>query len=117
MPLNFQFSTFNFQLNFAYNVTVKCMIKFYFKPIKRRIHIKAKRYITKKQKHALTFKCTCVFLIFAILFILFDMPIRPVVRENAKYIVKNEVTLMINECVADYLQENNIVLMARCQKR
>ena len=27
---------------------------------------------------------------------------------NIKYIVKNEVTLMINECVADYLQENNI---------
>ncbi len=84
------------------------MIKFYFNPIRRRIHIKAKRYIPKKQKHALTFKCTCVFLILAILFILLDIPIRPVVRENAKYIVKNEVTLMINECVADYLQENNI---------
>ena len=85
------------------------MIKFYFKPRRRRIHIKAKRYITKKQKHALTFKCTCVFLIFATIFVLLDIPIRPVVRENAKYIVKNEVTLMINECVADYLQENNIV--------
>ena len=84
------------------------MIKFYFKPIRRRIHIKAKRYIPKKQKHALTFKLVCVFLILAILFILLDIPIRPVVRENAKYIVKNEVTLMINECVADYLQENNI---------
>ncbi len=85
------------------------MVKFYFKPRRRRIHIKAKRYIPKKQKHALTFKCTCVFLIFSILFILLDIPIRPVVRENAKYIVKNEVTLMINECVADYLQENNII--------
>ena len=84
------------------------MIKFYFKPIRRRIHIKAKRYIPKKQKHALTFKLVCVFLIFAILFILFDMPIRPVVRENAKYIVKNEVTIMINECVGDYISENNI---------
>lgn len=85
------------------------MIKFYFKPIiRRRIHIKAKRYLPKKQKHALTFKFTCVFLIFAILFILFDMPIRPVVRENAKYIVKNEVTIMINECVGDYISENNI---------
>ena len=71
--------------------------------------IKAKRYITKKQKHALTFKMVCVFLILATLFVLLDIPIRPVVRENAKYIVKNEVTLMINECVADYLQENNIV--------
>lgn len=50
----------------------------------------------------------CVFLILATLFVLLDIPIRPVVRENAKYIVKNEVTLMINECVADYLQENNI---------
>ena len=50
----------------------------------------------------------CVFLIIATLFVLLDIPIRPVVRENAKYIVKNEVTLMINECVADYLQENNI---------
>ena len=85
------------------------MVKFYFKPKRRRIHIKAKRYITKKQKHALNFKCTCVFLIFATIFVLLDIPIRPVVRENAKYIVKNEVTLMINECVADYLQENNIV--------
>ena len=84
------------------------MIKFYFKPIRRRIHIKAKRYIPKKQKHALTFKLVCVFLIFAILFILFDMPIRPVVRENAKYIVKNEVIIMINECVGDYISENNI---------
>ncbi len=36
------------------------------------------------------------------------MPIRPVVRENAKYIVKNEVTIMINECVGDYISENNI---------
>ena len=50
----------------------------------------------------------CVFLILATLFVLLDIPIRPVVRENAKYIVKNEVTLMINECVAYYLQENNI---------
>lgn len=62
----------------------------------------------KKQKHALTFKMVCVFLIFLILFILFDIPIRPVVRENAKYIVKNEVTIMINECVGDYISENNI---------
>ena len=84
------------------------MVKFYFKPRRQRIHIKAKRYIPKKQKHALTFKLVCVFLIIATLFVLLDIPIRPVVRENAKYIVKNEVTLMINECVADYLQENNI---------
>ncbi len=85
------------------------MVKFYFKPRRRKIHIKAKRYIPKKQKHALTFKCTCVFLIISIIFILLDIPIRPVVRENAKYIVKNEVTIMINECVADYLLENKIV--------
>ena len=85
------------------------MIKFYFKPRRRKVHIKAKRYIPKKKKHALTFKLVCVFLIIATLFILLDIPIRPVVRENAKYIVKNEVTLMINECVADYLQENNIL--------
>lgn len=85
------------------------MVKFYFKPrIRRRVHIKAKRYFPKKKKHALTFRCTCVFLIFTILFILLDIPIRPVVRENAKYIVKNEVTIMINECVADYMSENNI---------
>ena len=84
------------------------MVKFYFKPRRRRIHIKAKRYIPRKQKHALTFKIVCVFLILATLFVLLDIPIRPVVRENAKYIVKNEVTLMINECVAYYLQENNI---------
>ncbi len=84
------------------------MIKFYFKPIRRQIHIKAKRYIPKKQKHALTFKLVCVFLIITILFILLDIPIRPVVRENAKFIVKNEVTIMINECVADYISENNI---------
>lgn len=84
------------------------MVKFYFKPRRRRIHIKAKRYIPKSKKHALTFKLVCVFLIIATLFVLLDIPIRPVVRENAKYIVKNEVTLMINECVADYLQENNI---------
>lgn len=84
------------------------MIKFYFKPRRRRIHIKAKRYIPRKQKHALTFKIVCVFLILATLFVLLDIPIRPVVRENAKYIVKNEVTLMINECVADFLQENDI---------
>ena len=84
------------------------MVKFYFKPRRRRIHIKAKRYIPRKQKHALTFKIVCVFLILATLFVLLDIPIRPVVRENAKYIVKNEVTLMINECVAGYLQENNI---------
>jgi len=50
----------------------------------------------------------CVFLILAILFIFLDMPIRPVVRENAKYIVKNEVTIMINECVGDYISKNNI---------
>lgn len=87
---------------------VKCMVKFYFKPRRRRIHIKAKRYIPRKQKHALTFKIVCVFLILATLFVLLDIPIRPVVRENAKYIVKNEVTLMINECVADFLQENDI---------
>jgi len=87
---------------------VKCMVKFYFKPRRRRIHIKAKRYIPRKQKHALTFKIVCVFLILATLFVLLDIPIRPVVRENAKYIVKNEVALMINECVAGYLQENNI---------
>ena len=84
------------------------MVKFYFKPRRRRIHIKAKRYIPKSKKHALTFKLVCVFLIIATFFVLLDIPIRPVVRENAKYIVKNEVTLMINECVADYMQENNI---------
>ncbi len=84
------------------------MVKFYFKPRRRKIHIKAKRYIPKNKKHALTFKLVCVFLIIATFFVLLDIPIRPVVRENAKYIVKNEVTLMINECVADYLQENNI---------
>ncbi len=85
------------------------MVKFYFKPRRRKIHIKAKRYIPRKQKHALTFKIVCVFLIFATIFILLDIPIRPVVRENANYIVKNEVTIMINECVADYIQENNII--------
>ncbi|MBQ6935975.1 MAG: sporulation protein YunB [Clostridia bacterium] len=85
------------------------MIKFYFRPIRRRIRIKAKRYIPKKQKHALAFSFTCVFLILSILFILLDIPIRPVVRENAKYIVKNEVTIMINECVGDYISENDLV--------
>jgi sporulation protein YunB len=49
-----------------------------------------------------------VFLILAILFILLDIPIRPVVRENAKYIVKNEVTIMINECVASFLEKNRV---------
>jgi len=76
--------------------------------MKRRIHIKAKRYIPKKQKHALTFRAMCVFLIFTILFFLLDLHIRPVVKENAKYIVKNEVTIMINECVSDYISGNNI---------
>lgn len=49
-----------------------------------------------------------MFLIFTILFILLDIHIRPVVKENAKYIVKNEVTIMINECVTDYISENNV---------
>lgn len=70
--------------------------------------IKAKRYITKKQKHALTFKMVCVFLIFLILFIVVDIAIRPVVKENSKYIVKNEVTIMINECVASFLEKNRV---------
>ena len=71
--------------------------------------IKAKYYIPKRQKHALAFKMVCVFLILIIIFILVDIAIRPVVKENAKYIVKNEVTIMINECVGDYISENNIV--------
>ena len=85
------------------------MIKFYFKPMRRKIRIKAKRYIPRKQKHTLAFRVTCVFLIFAILFLLLDIHIRPVVKENAKYIVKNEVTIMINECVAEYISGNNII--------
>lgn len=84
------------------------MVKFYFRPRWRRVRIKAKRYIPKKQKHALTFRMVCVFLIFAISVVLIDIPIRPVVRENARYIVKNEVTLMINECVANYLSKNKV---------
>jgi sporulation protein YunB len=85
------------------------MVKFYFKPRRRKLHIKAKRYISKKQKHALTFKVMCVFLVLAILFILIDIAIRPVVKENAKYIVKNEVTIMINESVEKYLSENEMI--------
>lgn len=84
------------------------MVKFYFKPRRRRIHIKAKRYFPKSKKHAITYRLICVFLIFAILFILIDIPIRPVVKENSKYIVKNEVTIIINECVADYISKNKI---------
>lgn len=84
------------------------MVKFYFKPRRRRLHIKAKRYIPKKQKHALAFKMVCVFLIFSVLFIFVDTTIRPVVKENAKYIVKNEVTIMINESVEKYLSENEV---------
>ena len=84
------------------------MVKFYFKPRRRRLHIKAKRYIPKKQKHALAFKMVCVFLIFSVLFIFVDTAIRPVVKENAKYIVKNEVTIMINESVEKYLSENEV---------
>ena len=71
--------------------------------------IKAKYYIPKRQKHALAFKTVCVFLILIIIFILVDIAIRPVVKENAKYIVKNEVVIMINDSVEKFLMENEVV--------
>ena len=85
------------------------MIKFYFKPRRRKRLIKAKYYIPKRQKHALAFKTVCVFLILIIIFILVDIAIRPVVKENAKYIVKNEVVIMINDSVEKFLMENEVV--------
>ena len=51
----------------------------------------------------------CVFLVLAILFILIDIAIRPVVKKKKKYIVKNEVTIMINESVEKYLSENEMI--------
>lgn len=84
------------------------LVKFYFGFRKRKTPIKAKRYITKKQKHALAFKTVCVFLIFLILFTVTDISIRPVVRENSAYIVKNEVTIMINDCVASFLEGHKV---------
>ncbi|MBR2876451.1 MAG: sporulation protein YunB [Clostridia bacterium] len=84
------------------------MIKFYFKPRIRKAPVRAKWYITKRKKHALTFKVTCVFLAFTILFILVDIAIRPQVKENSSFVVKNEITLMVNECINEYLEREKI---------
>ncbi len=84
------------------------LIKFYFKPKRLKSRIKAKYYIPKRQKHALTFKAVCVFIIFVIIFILIDIALRPTVKENAAFVVKNEMTGLINECVSEYLENENI---------
>lgn len=84
------------------------LIKFYFKPKRRKSIIKAKHYIPKRQKHTLTFKVVCVLIVSVIIFILVDIAIRPVVKENASFIVKNEMTALINECVSGFLESENI---------
>lgn len=80
------------------------MVRFYFKPRRRKLHINAKRYISKRQKHALTFKVVCVLLIAVIVFIILDIAIRPTVDENAEIVINRVVTDIINECVNAYLK-------------
>lgn len=87
------------------------MIKFYFKPFrKRNIHnIKVKRFIFKKKKQSLMFRTVCFILVLGILLVVGEINLRPIIKNAGKNALKNELTLLLNNAVNTAVMKENIV--------
>lgn len=86
------------------------MIKFYFKPMKKRPPpVKAKWLIFKTQKQRIQFRVSCLALLMCIAVIFGESQLRPIIKHAGKNALKNELTLLLNEAVNEALQSENIL--------
>ncbi len=85
------------------------MMKLYFKPRFKRSPLRAKRYISKNKKHTLLYRGVCVLIVVLIITVLIDARVRPIIKTAAGNVVKNKISIMINNTVNDYMSSEDVL--------
>ena len=86
------------------------MIKFYYKPMKKRPPpVKAKWFVFKKKKQNIQFRVACIVLLICIAIIFGESQLRPIIKNAGANALKNELTLMLNDAVNKTLQNEKII--------
>ncbi|MGN1317279.1 MAG: sporulation protein YunB [Acutalibacteraceae bacterium] len=82
------------------------MIRVYFKPrFKRPPPVRARRFYFPKKKNSLAFRACAIFLIFAIIGVLADMRIRPIIQTVGGNALKNSLSNVVDGAVNDMVDE------------
>lgn len=85
------------------------MIKFYYKPMKKRPPpVKAKWLIFKGKKQKLQFRIACIALLVCIAIIFGEAQLRPIIKNAGANALKNELTILLNDAVNKALQSEKI---------
>lgn len=86
------------------------MIKFYYKPMKKRPPpVKAKWLIFKGKKQTIQFRVACVVLLICIAIIFGESKLRPIIKNAGANALKNELTLLLNDAVNKTLQNEKVI--------
>ncbi len=86
------------------------MIKFYYKPMKKRPPpIKAKWFVFKGKKQKIQFRIACVVLLICIAIIFGESQLRPIIKNAGANALKNELTLLLNDAVNKTLQNEKVI--------
>ena len=86
------------------------MIKFYYKPMKKRPPpVKAKWFVFKKKKQNIQFRVACIVLLICIAIIFGESQSRPIIKNAGANALKNELTLMLNDAVNKTLQNEKVI--------
>lgn len=86
------------------------MIKFYYKPIKKRPPpVKAKWLMFKGKKQTIQFRVACVILLICIAIIFGEFQLRPIIKNAGANALKNELTLLLNDAINKTIQSEKVV--------
>ncbi|MBP3559385.1 MAG: sporulation protein YunB [Clostridia bacterium] len=86
------------------------MIKFYYKPMKKRPPpVKAKWLVFKGKKQKIQFRTACAILLICIAIIFGEFQLRPIIKNAGANALKNELTLLLNDAINKTLQSEKIV--------
>ncbi len=86
------------------------MVKFYFKPRKKRAPpVKAGRFMFVKKREKIIFTAICTVIIFLTVVAIGEMKLRPIVKNAGSNALKNELTILLNQAVNKTVQNENTV--------
>ncbi len=82
------------------------MVKLYFKPRIRGKPIKsAKRYYYKRDRNTIIFRIVCIFLVLAIISVLCDLQLRPIIKTVGGSALKNTLSNVLDGSVNDMVDQ------------
>lgn len=81
------------------------MVKFYFKPQKKRPPIRARRFIFKKKKEVVAFYIICAVICICIFLVICEIQLGPIVKNAGANELKNELTVLLNKAVNKTVQK------------